>query len=73
MGLIIPKIELRSKDDLSLLESDGDTPLEYSFNRELLIDRLNSSCPKMTIYDTVEAASLPDIQIYHFPTQLGRM
>ncbi|KAH8600234.1 hypothetical protein B0O99DRAFT_536811 [Bisporella sp. PMI_857] len=73
MGLIIPKIELRSKDDLAVLESDGDSPLEYSFNREILIDRLNSSCPKMTIYNTIEAASLPGIEIYHFPTQIGRM
>lgn len=73
MGLVIPKIELRSKDDLTLLESDGDMPLDYSFNRELLINRLKSSCPEMTIFNTVEAASLPDIEIFHFPTLLGRM
>ncbi|KAH8798657.1 hypothetical protein F5884DRAFT_639281, partial [Xylogone sp. PMI_703] len=51
---IIPRISLRSNDDLSLLESSGDTDLGYIFNQSLFVSRLSVVCPQMTIYDSIE-------------------
>jgi hypothetical protein len=72
-SFIVPTISLRSNDDLSLLESDGDTSLEYTFNRELLVSRLTAACPQMVIYDSVENATKPELEILHYPTRIGQL
>jgi hypothetical protein len=72
-SFIVPTISLRSNDDLSLLESDGDTSLEYTFNRELFVSRLTAACPQMVIYDNVENATKPELEILHYPTRIGQL
>ncbi|KAH8811173.1 hypothetical protein F5884DRAFT_876335 [Xylogone sp. PMI_703] len=70
---IIPRLSLRSGDDLSLLESNGDTELGYTFNQSLFVSRLSATCPRMIIYENIESATRPGLEIYHYETKIGQM
>jgi hypothetical protein len=71
-GFIIPPIELRNFDDLIQLEASGDTAFEYIFDRDLFVSRLSAACPRMAIFDSLQAAEEKGLEVYHFPTTMAR-
>ncbi|KAI9746383.1 MAG: hypothetical protein M1818_000096 [Claussenomyces sp. TS43310] len=50
-GLIMPQINTRDEKDLVSLES-GKADMSYLFDQDLMLARLQSSCPQMPIYES---------------------
>ncbi|KAL2069416.1 hypothetical protein VTL71DRAFT_14095 [Oculimacula yallundae] len=48
-GLILPVIKLRKDDDLSNLES-GTTSMDYLFDKDRFLSRMELACPQMRVY-----------------------
>jgi len=64
---------INSREDPNLLAPDEHTSMDYGFNRELFVSRLQAACPKMTIYKSIEATSRPGVEIEHFPKASGKL
>lgn len=52
-GLLLPSINLRSVKDLSNLE-DGTISMDYLFDQDRFLFRMETACPQMTIYKDLE-------------------
>jgi hypothetical protein len=67
--LIMPRIQRRSEDDLANIFTTGFQPFEYFFDKAHFIHALNTSCPQMKVFDTVEeipnAASVLKIEEFY--------
>lgn len=71
--LIIPSLELRNGENLTLLELDGETELDCAFNRNPFVSRLSAACPRMTIYESLEVAQEKGLEVYHFGTAMAQL
>ncbi|KAH7410646.1 hypothetical protein BKA64DRAFT_638309 [Cadophora sp. MPI-SDFR-AT-0126] len=52
-GLVLPVIHLRESSDLSNLES-GTTSMDYLFDKQRFLSRMERACPQMRVYQDVE-------------------
>jgi GDP-fucose protein O-fucosyltransferase len=57
-GLILPKIQRRSEEELSNLFSTTFQPFEYFFNEQHFRDSMGKHCPQMVIYN--ELTDIPN-------------
>ncbi|KAH7346260.1 hypothetical protein BKA65DRAFT_477475 [Rhexocercosporidium sp. MPI-PUGE-AT-0058] len=52
-GLVLPVIHLRQDSDLSNLES-GTTSMDYLFDKDRFLSRMEMACPQMRVYQDLE-------------------
>lgn len=53
-SLVMPKIVVRSKDDITQIRTGQTTTLDYMFDTQHYVQSLRLSCPGLKIYDDIE-------------------
>ncbi|KAI6714792.1 hypothetical protein JHW43_002635 [Diplocarpon mali] len=53
-GIILPKIQRRSEEDLANIHTTGFQPFDYFFDEEHFRNSMGAVCPQMTIYDSAD-------------------
>jgi len=75
-GLIMPKIQRRSEEDLATIFTATHQPFDYFFDEEHFSYALGTHCPRLAIYNTTEdipnSQNKTEIQLF-FPKDLGNL